>query len=216
MTSALVAVAGVIVVVLVAYAVSYNRVVRARYEVADSWAAVDTELARRHDLIPPLVESVRAAAIHERALLVHLAEMQAAATAATHPSERNAIEHAVDQVIGDVVALLRERYPVLNSQASFLALQRELSLTEDRVAAARRYYNTRVAHLNRRVEAFPSNTIARHHRIAKAEFFGSPRAARTGGSGSTRPRSGVRRRVRRRTWRDGRFADVPAPPGRRQ
>jgi LemA protein len=165
-------VAVVVIAPLVAYAVSYNRLVNDRGGVADAWAVIDAELQRRHHLIPPLVESVRAVAAHERRLLAQLTEAQAAATRADSPATRSNREIAVDQAIRAVVAL-REQNPSLNSQANFLVLQHELTLTEDRVAAARRFYNTRVANLNRRVDAFPSNIVARRHRFAQAEFYGS-------------------------------------------
>ena len=165
-------VAIVVIAPLAAYAVSYNRVINDRGEVADAWAVIDIELQRRHQLIPPLVESVRAAAAHEQRLLVRLAEAHAATAQTDSPTTRLACESQVDQAILAVVAL-RERYPSLNSQANFLALHDELTLTEDRVAAARRFYNTRVANLNRRVDAFPSNVVARRHSVTKAEFYGS-------------------------------------------
>ena len=165
-------VAVIVIAPLVAYAVSYNRLVNDRNEVSDAWAVIDAELQRRHHLIPPLVESVRSTAAHERRLLVQLTEAQAAAAHADSPATRSARETTVDQVIRAVVAL-REQYPSLNSQANFLALQHELTLTEDRVAAARRFYNTRVANFNRRIDAFPSNIVARRHGFTKADFYDS-------------------------------------------
>ncbi len=163
-------VALIVIAPLVAYMVSYNRLVNDRGEVVDSWAVINVELQRRHQLIPPLIESVRAAAAHERLVLVQLADAEIAATN-TSPATRSTQEMTVDQAIRAVVGL-REQYPSLNSQENFLALQHELTLTEDRVAAARRFYNTRVANLNRRIDAFPSNAVARRHGFTKAEFYG--------------------------------------------
>ena len=121
--------------------------------------------------ITQLVTSVQSAASHERQLLVELARRNDQAVAAPHTAEAaNQWEPPLAQAVSQVIAL-RERYPQLNSQHNFLELQRELALTEDRIAAARRYYNTRVEQLNRRVEAFPSGVVAKRHGFARAEFF---------------------------------------------
>lgn len=158
-------------VVAIAYAVSYNRLVGHRQEVADSWATIDVELQRRHTLVPQLVASVQAAAAHETALLAELSRRNAEAAAApSTPAGASAWEPPLASAVAQVLAL-RERYPALNSQQNFLALQHELSITEDRIAAARRYYNTRVQKLNTAVDAFPSAIVARRHGIGRAEFF---------------------------------------------
>jgi LemA protein len=165
-----------IVVVLIllvpgAWWVSHTRLVAARNDVAGSWADVDAELERRHALIPRLVETVSASAGHEQRLLVELADRNAAAAAAPHtPGAANEWEPPLAEAARQVVAL-RERYPELNSQQNFLELQRQLALTEDRIAAARRFYNTRVERLNRRIEAFPSSLVADRHGFTHAEFF---------------------------------------------
>jgi LemA protein len=165
-----------IVVVLVllipgSWWVSHTRLVAARNDVEDGWADVDAELQRRHMLIPQLVTTVQAAAGHERERLVELAHRNDEAVAAPHTAEAaNQWEPPLAQAVSQVLDL-RERYPQLNSQHNFLDLQHQLALTEDRIAAARRYYNTRVEQLNRRVEAFPSGVIAKRHGFTKAEFF---------------------------------------------
>ena len=154
-----------------AYAVSYNRLIRAREAVADAWAQIETELARRHSLIPRLVEAAERAAVHERSLLEHLVQQNQHAIDAPHTAhDANVWQPPLADAIAQVVAL-RENYPALNTQHNFLGLQRELTTTEDRLAAARRYYNTRVERLNRRIEAFPSRLVAARHDISSAEFF---------------------------------------------
>ena len=154
-----------------AWWVSHTRLVAARNDVEGSWADVDAELERRHELIPRLVETVRAAAGHERELLTELATRNDAALAAPHtPGEANRWEPPLADAARRVVAL-RERYPELNSQQNFLELQRHLAATEDRIAAARRFYNTRVERLNRRIEAFPSSLVAERHGFTRADFF---------------------------------------------
>ena len=165
-----------IVVVLLAagpgaWWVSHTRLVIARTDVEGSWADVDAELERRHDLIPRLVETVGAAAAHERRLLTELATRNDEALAAPHtPDAANRWEPPLADATRRVIGL-RERYPALNSQQNFLELQRQLASTEDRIAAARRFYNTRVERLNRRIEAFPSSLVANRHGFTRAEFF---------------------------------------------
>lgn len=171
MTTALIVAAAVLGVGALAYLVSYNRLVGARQATIDSWAAIDVELDRRHTLIPGLVEAVRATAEHERALLQRLIEVDERAAGADHtPADRSEPEAELARAASAVVAL-RERYPALNSQQNFLRLQGELAITEDRIGAARRFHNTRVAELNRRVEAFPSNVVADRHGFTRGVFF---------------------------------------------
>ncbi len=154
-----------------AWWVSHTRLVAARTDVEGGWADVDAELARRHELIPRLVETVGAAAAHERQLMTELATRNDAARAAPHtPDAANRWEPPLADAARRVIGL-RKRYLELNSQQNFLELQRQLALTEDRIAAARRFYNTRVERLNRRIEAFPSSLVADRHGFTRAEFF---------------------------------------------
>ncbi len=155
----------------VGYLVSYNRLVAKRQEVADAWATTDVELQRRHELVPQLVTTVQAAATHEQELLVELARRNDAATAApSTPADATTWEPPLVEALGRVLAL-RERYPALNSQQNFLRLQQELATTEDRIAAARRFFNTRVQQLNTAIDAFPSNVVARRHHVQRADFY---------------------------------------------
>ena len=161
----------ILVLVPGAWWVSHTRLVGARNDVEASWADVDAELERRHRLIPQLIDVVSGAADHERDLLVELATRNDIATAAPHsPESANAVEPPLVAATRRVLAL-RERYPDLDSRENFLELQRQLALVEDRIATARRFYNTRVEALNRRVEAVPSAWVARRHGFARAEFF---------------------------------------------
>ena len=171
MTSVVTFVVGTMVVIAVAYGVSFNRLVTARQETIDSWATIDVELERRHSLIPGLIETVGASAEHERTLLQRLIEADARAAAADHtPSDRSDPETELAHAASAVIAL-REQYPALDTQKDFLRLQGELAVTEDRIGAARRFHNTRVAELNRRVEAFPSSLVAARHGIGRGVFF---------------------------------------------
>ena len=171
MTLVLVVVVGVPALLGLAYLVSYNRLVADRQEIADAWAVIDAELQRRHELIPPLVESVRSAATHQRRLLDDLAAKERAAAKVAHTAAaRSEPEHAVAEATRAVLAL-RERYPELDTQQNFLRLQRDLVITEDRIGAARRFHNFKVAEYNRRTEAFPSNLVARRHGFERSSRF---------------------------------------------
>ena len=150
---------------------SYNRFVSQRNLVRDAWANIDTELRRRYDLIPNLVETVKGYASHEREVFENVTKARAMATAATgSPAEQAAAE-------GPFVAALRqlfavaENYPDLKANQNFLALQAELSNTEDRLQTARRFYNSNVREYNRRVQSFPSNVIARSFGFTEEQFF---------------------------------------------
>ncbi len=160
-----------VAVVATAYAVSFNRLEADANGVRAAWATVDVELQRRHNLVPALVASVREIAAQERAVLERAASANAQAVGTPRePMAANSVEPPLAAAVAEVVAL-REQYPALDSQRSFLRLQEELATTEDRIAAARRYYNTQVAQLARRCEAFPSNLIARRHQITPAAYL---------------------------------------------
>ena len=158
----------VILLVVFGGIASYNRFVSQRNLVRDAWANIDTELRRRYDLIPNLVETVKGYASHEREVFENVTKARAMATAATgSPAEQAAAE-------GPLVAALRqlfavaENYPDLKANQNFLALQAELSNTEDRLQTARRFYNSNVRDYNRRVQSFPSNVIARSFGFTKS------------------------------------------------
>src|SRR5437870_6562355 len=151
---------GIVVLILLAGVVSYNRFVSQKQMIRDSWANIDTELRRRYDLIPNLVETVKGYASHEREVFENVTKARAMATAATgSPAEQAAAE-------GPFVAALRqlfavaENYPDLKANQNFLALQQELSNTEDRLQTARRFYHSNVRDYNRREQSFPSSLIA--------------------------------------------------------
>jgi LemA protein len=149
----------------------YNLLVRLRQHVRDSWAGIDTELKRRYDLIPNLVSTVKGYAAHEREVLEAVTEARSRAVAATGPPRDQAIEE--NGLVGALRRLfaVAEGYPELKASENFLALQKELANTEDRIQATRRFYNGNVRDLNTRIEVFPSNLIAALFRFQPAEFF---------------------------------------------
>jgi LemA protein len=151
--------------------ISYNRFVSQRQYLHNSWSNVDTELRRRYDLIPNLVATVKGYAAHEQATLERVTEARARAFA----SQGDAGEQARDEnLLVDALKHLlavSEAYPDLKANEHFLELQRELVSTEDRIQAARRFYNNNVRDYNRRVESVPSNLVASMGGFSRAEYF---------------------------------------------
>jgi LemA protein len=171
----------VIVLGAIGGVVSYNRFVSQKTLIKDAWANIDTELRRRYDLIPNLVETVKGYATHEREVLENVTRARAMAASATgSPAEQAAAE-------GPLVAALRqlmlvvENYPDLKANQNFLQLQGELTNTEDRLQTARRFYNANVRDFNRRVKQFPSMIVASLFGFKEEEFFEVEDAIREGG-----------------------------------
>jgi LemA protein len=161
----------VLVVVVLGGIASYNRFVRQKNLVRDAWANIDTELRRRYDLIPNLVETVKGYASHERAVFENVTKARAMATAATgSPAEQAAAEGPFVAALRQLLAVA-ENYPDLKANQNFLALQSELSNTEDRLQTARRFYNANVREYNQRVQSFPSMIVARLFGFKEEEFF---------------------------------------------
>ena len=162
---------GILVVLAIAGVVSYNRFVAQKNLIRDAWANIDTELRRRYDLIPNLVETVRGYAAHEREVLENVTQARAMATQATgSPAEQAAAEGPFVAALRQLFAVV-ENYPDLKANQNFLALQTELTNTEDRLQTARRFYNANVRDYNRRVQSFPSNLIANMFHFEEEEFF---------------------------------------------
>jgi LemA protein len=161
----------VLVLVAGTLVLSYNRFVSQRNLVAESWRQIDVELHRRHDLIPNLVETVKGYAGHERAVFEAVTSARAAAASpGSSPAAQAQQEGVLGQALGRLFAVA-EAYPDLKASTNFLELQRQLTETEDRIAAGRRFYNGNVRALNTRIEAFPSNVVASTFGFKKAEYF---------------------------------------------
>jgi LemA protein len=162
---------GVVALLAIGIAVSYNRFVAQRNLVQESWRQIDVELKRRHDLIPNLVETVKGYATHEREVLDAVTSARSVAAApGSSPAEQARQEDVLGQALGRLFAVA-EAYPELKASDNFLHLQRELTETEDRIAAGRRFYNGNVRALNTRVESFPSNLVASTFGFSRAEYF---------------------------------------------
>ncbi|MDA1194459.1 MAG: LemA family protein [Planctomycetota bacterium] len=162
---------GVTLVVLLWLIGTYNGLVRTRNHTDESWSGVDTELKRRYDLIPNLVETVKGYAKHEADTFerVVAARNRAAANQGS-PSDQARDENALVGGLKQLFAVA-EGYPDLKAAANFRALQEELITTENRIQRARRFYNGNVRDLANRIEAFPSNLVAGMFGFKKREFF---------------------------------------------
>jgi LemA protein len=162
----------VVVIIPVLWGVAtYNGFVRLRNLVQEAWRQIDVELHRRYDLIPNLIETVKGYAAHERAVFEEVTQARAqAAQPGTGPAEQARQEDMLSNAIGRLFAVA-EAYPQLRAAENFVALQNELTNTEDRIAAGRRFYNANVRELNTRVETFPPNIIASLFKFSRAEYF---------------------------------------------
>jgi len=163
--------AGILVLLALLAIGAYNGLVKVRNHVDESWSDVETEMKRRYELIPNLVETVKGYATHERETLDRVVSARNAA-AAPHTSpealarDDNVLSGALRQLFA-----VAEAYPDLKANANFLELQRELTNTEDRIQRSRRFYNGNVRDLNTRIESFPTNVIAGMFSFEKREFF---------------------------------------------
>ncbi len=148
----------------------YNRLVRDRNLTRASWSDIGVQLKRRHDLVPKLVDAVRAYASYENQRLEELTRLRAAAERATAPGESAGVEQDLGRGIVQLIAVA-EAYPDLKASEQFLTLLRELSGVEDHIQYARRFYNGAVRDYNVRIESFPDLLIALAFGFAPAEFF---------------------------------------------
>jgi len=174
---------GIIVLVGIGLVLSYNRFVSQRTLIKNAWSNVETELKRRYDLIPNLVETVKGYAAHEREVFEEVARTRsaAAATSGQSPAAQAAAEGPFVQALGRLFAVA-ENYPELKANQNFLALQQELANTEDRLQTARRFYNSNVRDYNRRVQSFPSSLMANSFHFEVAEFFEVEESIREAGA----------------------------------
>ena len=167
----LIVVVGIPLIIVLFIWASYNGLVKLRNQCRESWSNVDTELKRRYDLIPNLVATVKGYAAHERETLESVTRLREAAVASTgSPASQAADEVKLVQGLRQLFAVV-ENYPVLKADRHFLELERELSITEDRIQAARRFFNANIRDYNTRVEQFPSNLVAGWFSFRAQEFF---------------------------------------------
>jgi len=149
---------------------AYNMLVRSKNRVKESWSDIDVQLKRRYDLIPNLVETVKGYAAHEKETLDAVIEARSKAMGAQTLQEHSQAENMLTGALKSLFAL-SENYPQLRAVESFTKLQDELSDTENKIQAARRFYNTNVMAFNTQIESFPTNLIASPFGFTKSDFF---------------------------------------------
>jgi LemA protein len=165
----------IVIVALIALGVIYvitafNSLIRLRNRAEEGFSDIDVQLKRRHDLIPNLVETVKGYAAHERQVLENVTAARSNAVSASGPEARAQAENALSGALRQLFAVA-ENYPDLKASRNFLELQNEITDTEDKIQAARRFYNMTVRDLNIKIETFPSSIIANMRGIQKREFF---------------------------------------------
>jgi LemA protein len=161
---------GVVALLLLLFVFGYNRLVRLRNEVGTGWSNIDVQLQRRADLIPNLVETVKGYAAHERGVFENVTEARSALLRASTPAEAAAANERVTAALGRLFAVA-EAYPDLKASQNFLRLQDELTDTEDKIAAARRYYNATVMRYNTKLQSLPAALYAGALGFTAREFF---------------------------------------------
>jgi LemA protein len=161
----------VIVVLLVMFVIGiYNSLVGLRNQVTNAWSQIDVQLKRRHDLIPNLIETVKGYMQHERGTLEAVTNARSQAMGAKGVAETAKAEGVLGRALSKFL-LTVEAYPDLKANQNFLALQEELSSTENKIAFSRQAYNDQVLFYNNKIQMFPSNIIAGMFNFAKSDFF---------------------------------------------
>ncbi|HXG61420.1 MAG TPA: LemA family protein [Planctomycetota bacterium] len=161
---------GLFVLLGLIFAAIYNSLVRLRNQVKNAWAQIDVQLKRRHDLIPNLVETVRGYATHESQTLERVIEARRQAVGASSVEDRIKAEAELGGALGRLM-LVVEQYPDLKANQNFMALQEELTSTENKIAFARQFYNDAVMHYNTKTEVFPTNVVAAFFHFVPATPF---------------------------------------------
>ncbi len=168
---------GVVILLVLGWAaLTYNRLVRLQVRGEESWRDIDTQLKRRYDLIPNLVETVKGYASHERGVFEQVALARSAAMGATSPKDTAVAEEGLKGALKSLFAVV-ENYPQLKANENFMQLQQALEQVEDTIQRARVYYNAVVRDLNTLIRVFPQNLIASLFGIKEREFFMLPNEA---------------------------------------
>ena len=161
---------GLVIAVVLWIAGMYNGLVRLRNQVKNAWSQIDVQLKRRHDLIPNLVETVKGYAGHEKTTLENVVKARAAAVSATGVEQQAKAEGELSSALGRLMVVV-EQYPDLKANQNFLALQEELTSTENKISFSRQFYNDSAMTYNNKTEMFPSNIVAGIFNFERADFF---------------------------------------------
>jgi LemA protein len=152
------------------FVATYNGLVRLRNHMQEAWAQIDVQLKRRHDLVPNLVETVKGYASHERETLEQVVQARSAAVSAKGVDQQAKAESLLSGALGRLMAIV-ERYPDLKANQNFLALQEELTSTENKVGFARTFYNDQVRTYNTKIQSIPDNIVAGMFNFKEGAFF---------------------------------------------
>lgn len=168
----------IVVAVLAVFVIAiYNSLITLKNRVDEAWSDIDVQLKRRYDLIPNLISTVKGYATHEKELFEKVTAARTAAMGAQTPAQKEQAENMLSGTLKSLFAV-SENYPDLKANQNFLELQRELTDTEDKIQASRRFYNGNVRDFNTKIETFPSNIIAGLLNFTKREFFAAEEAER--------------------------------------
>jgi LemA protein len=170
MSLALWIIIAVVAVVIFWVIAVFNGLVVLKNRAKEAWSDIDVQLKRRYDLIPNLVETVKGYASHEKEIFEKVTQARASAMSAQGAKEKAGAENMLSDTLKSLFAV-SENYPDLKASTNFLELQRELTDTEDKIQAARRFYNTNVRDLNIKIESFPANTVAGMFGFKQMELF---------------------------------------------
>ncbi len=179
MSTALWVILGIIFVLIIVIISMYNGLIRLKNRVDEAWSDIDVQLKRRYDLIPNLIETVKGYATHERETLEKVVQARNAAMSMQNSSDIDGklqAENALSSTLKSIFAL-SESYPDLKANQNFLELQKELSDTENKIQASRRFYNGNVRDFNTKLQVFPTNIIARQLGFSSRKFFEIEEAA---------------------------------------
>jgi LemA protein len=168
----------IVVLIVLVFVAGYNGLVRLRNRIDSAWSQIGVQLERRHDLIPNLIETVKGYAAHEKSTLEGVVEARNAAIQAKSagPEQQAQAENVLTGALKSLFALA-EAYPDLKANQSFLALQEELTSTEDRIAYARQFYNDSVMKYDNKIQSIPSNIIAGMFGFKSREYFQAEQGA---------------------------------------
>lgn len=166
----IIVIVGVIALLAIFFVAQYNRLIRLNISVDEAWAQIEVQLKRRADLIPNLVETVKGYAKHEQSTFDAVVAARAKATTATTVADVAAADGMLTQALRGLLAVA-EAYPDLKASTNFLALQEELSTTENKVAFSRQFYNDNVRSLNTAVKTVPTNFFAGFAKVSEREFY---------------------------------------------
>jgi len=170
MVTSTIIILAVITVVVLWLIFDYNGLVKLKNRAKEAWSDISVQLKRRYDLIPNLVETVKGYATHERELFEKVTQARASAMMAQGAKEKAGAENMLSNTLKSLFAVA-ENYPELKASVNFLELQRELTDTEDKIQASRRFYNTNVRDLNIKIESFPTNMISSMFGFKPMELF---------------------------------------------